>query len=271
MTRPPDEPNEIEEFLRRAEREFGRRPDLPDEPPSPPPRPSPPRPFVTQSLLWAIGVIYVLSCVLSGSLFQPAFPVLMVLGAKVNERIANGEMWRLFTAVFLHANLIHVFFNGYALSVLGPETERFYGHTRFLTLYLLSGLGGSIASYALSPAPAVGASGAIFGLIGGLGIFYYLNRQALGEFGQNQVRSIAAIAFINLLIGFAAQGVIDNWGHLGGLLSGLIIGIALSPRLTIDLRFFPPILIRHFPAQSWLWTLAIALVMIVLVRLITPA
>ncbi|MBO9319405.1 MAG: rhomboid family intramembrane serine protease [Chloroflexus sp.] len=271
MTRPPDESNEIEEFLRRAEREFGRRPDLPDEPPSPPPRPSPPRPFVTQSLLWAIGVIYVLSCVLSGSLFQPDFPVLMVLGAKVNERIANGEMWRLLTAVFLHANLIHVFFNGYALSVLGPETERFYGHARFLALYLLSGLGGSIASYALSPAPAVGASGAIFGLIGGLGIFYYLNRQALGEFGRNQVRSIAAIAFINLLIGFAAQGVIDNWGHLGGLLSGLIIGIALSPRLTIDLRFFPPILIRHFPAQSWLWMLAIALVMIVLVRLITPA
>jgi rhomboid protease GluP len=271
MTHPPNEPDEIEEFLRRAEREFGRRPDLPEEPSSPPPRPLPPRPFVTQSLLWASGIVYVLSCVLSGSLFQPGLPVLIMLGAKVNERIANGEMWRLFTAVFLHANLIHIFFNGYALSVLGPETERFYGHARFLALYLLSGLGGSIASYALSPAPAVGASGAIFGLIGGLGIFYYLNRQALGEFGQNQVRNIAAIAFINLLIGFAAQGVIDNWGHLGGLLSGLVVGLALSPRLIIDLRFFQPILIRNFPAQGWLWTLAIALVMMVLVRLITPA
>lgn len=271
MTRPPDESDDIEAFLRRAEREFGLRPDLPEEPPPPPPRLAPPRPFVTQSLLWAIGIVYVLSCVLSGSFFQPAFPVLAVLGAKINERIADGELWRLLTAVFLHANLIHIFFNGYALSVLGPETERFYGHGRFLALYLLSGIGGSIASYALSPAPAVGASGAIFGLIGGLGVFYYLNRRVLGEFGQNQVRGIVAIAIINLLIGFAAQGVIDNWGHLGGLLSGIVIGVALTPRLTIDLRFFPPLFIRRFPMQGWLWVFAIALVMIVLVRLVTPA
>lgn len=271
MARPPNEPDEIEEFLRRAEREFGRRPDLPEEPPPRPAPPPPPRPIVTYSLLWVIGIVYVLTSVLSGSFFQPAFPVLVALGAKVNERIANGEVWRLLTAVFLHANLIHIFFNGYALSVLGPEAERFYGYGRFLALYLLSGLGGSIASYALSPAPAVGASGAIFGLIGGLGIFYYLNRQALGEFGRNQVRGIAAIAFINLLIGFAAQGVIDNWGHLGGLVSGVLIGMALSPRLTIDLRFFPPLLIRRFPAQGWLWAMAIALVMMVLVRLVTPA
>ncbi|WP_322487209.1 rhomboid family intramembrane serine protease [Chloroflexus sp.] len=270
MARPPNEPDEIEEFLRRAEREFGRRPDLPEEPPLRP-TPPPPRPVVTYSLLWVIGMVYVLTSILSGSFFQPAFPVLVALGAKVNDRIANGEVWRLLTAVFLHANLIHIFFNGYALSVLGPEAERFYGHGRFLALYLLSGLGGSIASYALSPAPAVGASSAIFGLIGGLGIFYYLNRQALGEFGRNQVRGIVAIAFINLLIGFAAQGVIDNWGHLGGLVSGVLIGMALSPRLTMDLRFFPPLLIRRFPAQGWLWAMAIALVMMVLVRLVTPA
>lgn len=270
MARPPNEPDEIEEFLRRAEREFGRRSDVPDEPPRPAPL-LPPRPVVTYSLLWAIGIMYVLTSALSGSVFQPAFPVLVALGAKVNERIANGEVWRLLTAVFLHANLIHIFFNGYALSVLGPETERFYGHGRFLALYMLSGLGGSIASYALSPAPAVGASGAIFGLIGGLGIFYYLNRQALGEFGRNQVRGIVAIAFINLLIGFAAQGVIDNWGHLGGLVSGVLIGMALSPRLTIDLRFFPPLLIRRFPVQGWLWAMAITLVMMAIVRLVTPA
>ncbi len=273
MARPPDEPNEIEEFLRRAEREFGRRPDLNEEelPPSPPPRAPLPRPVVTYSLLWAIGIIYLLSCVLSGSFFQPAFPVLVALGAKVNERIAAGEGWRLMTATFLHANLIHIFFNGYALSVLGPESERFYGHGRFLALYLLSGLGGSIASYALSPAPAVGASGAVFGLIGGLGMFYYLNRQALGQFGRNQVQGIAAIAFINLLIGFAAQGVIDNWGHIGGLVSGVVIGLALAPRLTIDLRFFPPLIIRRFPAQSWLWVIAIALVMLVVAQLVRPA
>ncbi|MFN3372085.1 MAG: rhomboid family intramembrane serine protease, partial [Chloroflexus sp.] len=148
MARPPNEPDEIEEFLRRAEREFGLRPDLSDEPPRPAPPPLP-RPVVTYSLLWAIGIVYVLASALSGSVFQPAFPVLVALGAKVNERIANGEGWRLLTAVFLHANLIHIFFNGYALSVLGPETERFYGHGRFLALYMLSGLGGSIASYAL--------------------------------------------------------------------------------------------------------------------------
>ncbi|MGB9737178.1 MAG: rhomboid family intramembrane serine protease [Chloroflexus aggregans] len=271
MTRPPDESDEIEAFLRRAEREFGRRPDLAENTPPPPPRPAIPRPVVTYSLLWIIGIVYLLSCVLSGSFFQPTLSVLVVLGAKVNERIATGEVWRLLTATVLHANLIHIFFNGYALSVLGPETERFYGHVRFLVLYFLSGVGGSIASYAFSPAPAVGASGAIFGLIGGLGMFYYLNRQVLGQFGQDQVRGIVAIAVINLLIGFAAQGVIDNWGHLGGLVSGVLVSLALSPRLTIDSRFFPPLLIRRFPRQGWLWVTAFTLGMMVLVRLVQPA
>src|SRR5690606_3522683 len=165
------------------EREFGpRRPreDQADEPP-PPARPLPPRvsgplpsgpgilpprgvamrprgrPRASLALLWAIVLVYIISCALSGSLFQPAYRVLGMLGAKENSLIAAGEYWRLITATFLHANLVHIFFNGYALYALGPEAERIFGTGRFLVLYFLSGLAGSVASYLLSPAPAVGA------------------------------------------------------------------------------------------------------------------
>ncbi|GAB4437969.1 MAG: rhomboid family intramembrane serine protease [Chloroflexi bacterium OHK40] len=216
-----------------------------------------PRVWLTWVLLWAIVLVYVISCLLSGSLFQPAFPVLIVLGAKENSLVAAGEYWRLLSATFLHANLVHIFFNSYALFALGPESERIYGTARFAAVYFIAGLGGSVASYLFSPAPAVGASGAIFGLIGALGIFYYLSRQALGAFGRMQVQSIASIAAINLVIGFASAGTIDNWGHMGGLVSGLLAGLALAPRLSVDTGFFPPVLVRW--QLPWGWAAAAAL------------
>lgn len=202
-------------------------------------------------LLATIAAIYLLSALLSGSLFQPSLAVLVLLGAKANSLIDAGQYWRLLTATFLHANLVHIFFNSFALYILGPDTERIYGTARFLVVYFLAGIGGSVASYLLSPAPSVGASGAIFGLIGALGIFYYLSRAALGEFGRAQLQSMAAIAVINLIIGFSSPGVIDNWGHLGGLIVGTLIGLALAPRLVVDLRLYPPVLVRSYPPWGW--------------------
>jgi rhomboid protease GluP len=279
MTQRPEDRNEIDEALQRMEREYGSRqsgdgypPQQPYGPPAQPVTPPPRQRFSASIVLvWIIAIMYVISGLLSGNITQPSLPVLVLLGAKVNDLIAAGEYWRLLTATLLHASLIHIFFNGFALYALGPETERIYGTRRFLALYWLAGLSGSIASFALSPAPAVGASGAIFGLIGGLGVFYYLNRRMLGQFGRAQLQGMIAIAGINLLIGFAAQGTIDNWGHLGGLIGGALAGLALAPRLEVLDQFYPPVLRRSFPSSGWAAAGAILAGLFLLAVLLPPA
>lgn len=279
--------------MRRMEGEFGpRRANTGDDTPRPTPpgtgpiygeaRPIPTpqmpapglqlaRPRAVWLILGSIAVIYVLSCLLSGSLFEPNLRVLILLGAKENGLIAGGDYWRLITATLLHGSLLHIFFNGYALFALGPESERIYGTGRFLALYGLAGLGGSVASYLFSPAPSVGASGAIFGLIGGLGMFFYLSREALGEFGRAQTQSMATIAMINLIIGFASAGVIDNWGHLGGLVVGVAAGAALAPRLSVNPDLFPPVVARSYVPWGWIAAVAIFLILAALVMLLPGA
>ncbi|MEI7772798.1 MAG: rhomboid family intramembrane serine protease [Chloroflexales bacterium] len=237
-----------------------------------------PRSPAAFALLGAIVIIYLISLGVSlislgasGGVLQPSLDTLVRMGAKVNDMIAGGAYWRLLTATFLHANLIHIFFNGYALYALGPETERIYGTRRFLALYFLAGLAGSLASYGMSAAISVGASGAIFGLIGGLGVFYYLNRAALGAFGKAQVQNMVAIAMVNLFIGFAAQGTIDNWGHMGGLAGGALAGLALAPRLRINAQLYPPVLRREYPTLGWAGAAALLAVMATMALLLPPA
>jgi rhomboid protease GluP len=234
-------------------------------------RPARPRSPAALALLGAIVIIYVISLLVSGGFFQPTLPALVLLGAKDNNLIQQGQYWRLLTATFLHGNLIHIFFNGYALYALGPEAERIYGLRRFLALYFLAGLAGSLASYLMSPSISVGASGAIFGLIGGLGMFYYLSREALGDFGKAQVQNMVAIAMINLFIGFANQGVIDNWGHLGGLVGGALAGLALAPRLQVDAQLYPPVLRRSYPDLGWAGAAALLLAIAAMALLLPPA
>jgi rhomboid protease GluP len=260
-------------------RNFGPPPYPPDEQeqrlgevPAPPPMlPPPPRPRAVYTLLALIVLLYLLTIMLSGSLTQPSLRALLLLGAKENSLIDAGQYWRLITATFLHGSLIHIFFNSFALYALGPESERIYGTARFLTLYFIAGLGGSVASYLMSPAPSVGASGAIFGLIGGLGVFSYLNRQVLGEAGRAQVQSMATIAVINLVIGFSAPGIIDNWGHMGGLVAGTLVGAALAPRFRLDPLLFPPVIVRRYPPWGWLAALGLAVALSLLAVLLPGA
>jgi len=153
--------------------------------------------------------------------------LVLALGAKINEAIVAGEVWRLATAMFLHVDLIHLAFNGYALFNFGPLVERNYGRLRFLIAYGLAGLAGSAFSFLLSPRPSVGASGAIFGLIGVVGAFYFLYRRQLVA-GQSRLLNIVGIAFYNLLYGVVTPAI-DNWAHIGGLLAGLALGWALAP------------------------------------------
>lgn len=190
---------------------------------------------------------------------------LRILGWKENALIAQGQYWRLLTAMFLHGNLIHILFNGYALYILGPEAERIYGTLRFLALYFLAGLAGSVASYAFSPAPSVGASGAIFGLVGGLAAFYYVTRDVLGDYGRNQLRGMIAIVIINLLIGFGGSGVIDNNAHIGGLLGGGLVGLSLAPRYAINRQLLPIVITRHFHPFGWIGAAGMLLFLMTLV------
>lgn len=189
------------------------------------------QPVVTWVLLALIGIAFVVETWAGGS---ENSAVLVRLGAKVTPLIAEGEYWRLFTAMFLHIGLMHLLFNGYALFIIGAELERLLGAGRFLAIYLLAGLSGNLASYALSPNLAAGASGAIFGLIGALAAFFALHREALGSWGRNRLINIAGLIVINLIFGFVQPGI-DNLAHLGGLLCGLGLGWALAPRYRINI------------------------------------
>ncbi len=157
--------------------------------------------------------------------------LVLALGAKDNQAIISGEVWRLVTSMFLHIGLLHIAFNSYALWIFGPRVERAYGRAHFFLMYGLSGLGGSALSFFMSPHPSVGASGAIFGLIGVLGAYFYRYRERLTA-GRAQLTNIVSIAVYNLLYGFIVPAV-DNWAHIGGLLVGLTLGWFLAPRYEV--------------------------------------
>jgi len=155
--------------------------------------------------------------------------VLDLFGAKVNEKIADGQVWRLFTAMFLHIGAIHLLFNLYALYILGPMVEGYFGHLRFLAIYLLAGLFGSVASYAFSPVPSAGASGAIFGLAGATTVYFLRYRDNFGARGRAILQNMLVVIGINLVFGLSVRGI-DNWGHMGGLVGGALVAWGLLPR-----------------------------------------
>lgn len=135
--------------------------------------------------------------------------------------VADGDWYRLATSMFLHFGFLHIAFNMWALLVIGSPLEQLLGRVRFLTLYFLSGIGGSLLSYGLGPLGevAAGASGAIFGLFGA---FYVFNRQRGLETGQ-----ILGLIAINLVISFTLSGI-DWRGHVGGLIVGAAVAFALA-------------------------------------------
>lgn len=152
--------------------------------------------------------------------------VLASLGAKVNDAIIQGQYWRLITPVFLHASILHLAFNMYALYVLGPGLELHYGHERFLFLYFIGGLAGVVASFLFNKDASLGASTVIFGLLGAQGVFVYQN-QKLYRNARSMLKNLLFILAVNLAMGFS--GMIDNWGHVGGLLGGLVYSWLAGP------------------------------------------
>lgn len=211
----------------------------------PPPAPIrvalPSRRVVMTWLIIAINVIVWLLMELNGG--SENSDTLIAFGAKVNELIDQGQVWRLLTAMFLHIGIIHLAVNQYSLYAVGTLLERFMGATRFAILYVLAGLCGSLASYWFSPnAISAGASGAIFGLLGALGIFFLLHRRLFGPAGNRMLANIVAVAAINLVLGASFAGI-DNFAHVGGLLGGVALGALLTPRYEIirDLNGVPQV------------------------------
>jgi rhomboid protease GluP len=160
---------------------------------------------------------------------------LLEWGANVGPYVTQGEYWRLFTANFLHANLMHFAFNLYALYVIGTEVEMFYGPWRFLTIYLSACLAGAICSYAFTYWISVGASTGIFGLFGTLVAFFTRNRDVFGEMSRTRLTNLVIVIAINIFYGLSVA-TIDNWGHIGGFIGGFVLGWLLCPFYQIEAR-----------------------------------
>ncbi len=195
-------------------------------------RPPQIRPTVTYSLIGLTVAVYLLQ--IASIYFFKGMDYPAALGMKANEGILLGQFWRLITPMFLHSSssLLHIAFNMYALFALGPQLERFYGHWRFLILYLLGGFAGNVVSFLLSPEYSLGASTAIFGLIGAQGVFLYRHRQMFGGVAQRALANIIIVAAVNLIIGLSPG--IDNWGHVGGLLGGTLFAWFGGPLMQVE-------------------------------------
>jgi len=184
------------------------------------------KPILTYSLA-AINVFVALIGIFVG------LENLLEFGAKYNPYILQGQFWRFLTPIFLHANLVHLGVNTYSLLAIGPAVETLFGRVKFLAIYLIAGILGNIASFAFSPAISVGASGSIFGLLGAL---FYVGIKYKDVLEQRFMTNIVMMIALNLIYGFMHSNI-DNFGHIGGLIGGLLasysLGLGYSEKFTL--------------------------------------
>ena len=183
-----------------------------------------PKKIVVTNVLIAINVI---AFFVSFILTQGNFTVgnMLELGAMNYYYVRQGEIYRLITAGFLHGGLMHLLFNMYSLYVIGTQIENFIGKKKYLIIYFFSMICASLMSAALATnTVSVGASGAIFGLLGSLVYFGFYYRLYLGSVLKNQ---IIPLIVLNLALGFMMSGI-DNAAHIGGLIAGLFIAMGLG-------------------------------------------
>jgi rhomboid protease GluP len=140
--------------------------------------------------------------------------------------IAAGEWWRLLTPVLVHGSLLHVGLNMYIFYIYGPNVEQAFGTLRFVAIFLITGFLASAFSYALPPLNrSVGASGAVFGVVGVLIVYLYKRRRS--TFMAQYLRGMGLFIGINILFGFIVPGI-DNMAHLGGLIGGALLGLGFD-------------------------------------------
>jgi membrane associated rhomboid family serine protease len=162
---------------------------------------------------------------------QSINPRFTAWGVKRSDLILQGrELYRLLTPVFLHGNIGHIFTNMYSLNRMGNDLERFFGSARYLTTYLMAGIAGNVCSAFMSPNPALGASGAVFGVLGAYTTFLLRHEWLLSSAGEDMSSRLMQTAALNIVLGFV-NPAIDNWGHIGGALGGAVMAYWIGPRL----------------------------------------
>jgi rhomboid protease GluP len=161
-----------------------------------------------------------------GLVTQPS--EVLARGALVPAAVAGGQVWLLLSSMFLHSGFIHLALNMLSLYFLGSFVEQAFGKSRFLALYLCSGLAGGIAYlyFGAFEVPAVGASGAIFGLLGG--VFGYSVRRGTFSWQNPLIRQLLILTALNLYIGFSVPNI-SNTAHIGGLVGGAAFGWLTAP------------------------------------------
>lgn len=172
-------------------------------------------PYITYILIFINILFYVLS-IISNSFYNS-----MVLNP---SKILNGEYYRLLSCIFMHGGIIHLLCNMYCLYVIGPQVESFFGKIKYIVIYLLSGIIGSLMSLSITNSISLGASGAIFGLLGSILYFGYHYRVYLSQAIKSQ---IIPIIVLNLFLGFMLNGV-DNAAHIGGLIGGILVSMMVG-------------------------------------------
>ncbi len=180
----------------------------------------PKKPYVTYGLIAINFVIFILMF-----LFGKYDYFIQNFSTYGYDIIVHHEYYRLITGAFLHGNIAHFIFNMYALYLIGSQIESFMGRAKYTVIYLFSLLSGSLLSIIFNRYASIGASGAIFGLLGSLLYFGYHYRVYLGGVIKSQ---IIPIIVINLVIGFLSGGTIDNYAHIGGLIGGILITTGLG-------------------------------------------
>lgn len=180
------------------------------------------RPYMTYILI-AINVIVFICMYIFGKGSTDSL-TLLKFGANYGPLVKNGEYYRLITCAFIHIGIFHLLFNMYALYIIGMQLESFLGKAKYLAIYLFSALTASLMSIIFNESISAGASGAIFGLFGSLLYFGYHYRVYLGNVIKSQ---IIPLIVVNLMLGFIIGGV-DNAAHIGGLVGGALMTMALG-------------------------------------------
>lgn len=155
---------------------------------------------------------------------------IIAAGALVREQVIQGEVWRLLSATLLHGNVEHLLGNAVSLYILGMACEHSYGARSMLVVYLASGIAGSLLSVANGPGPSVGASGAIFGLMGAVLVLFWKHHSALLVRDKRVGIVVAAWAILTIITGFVTP-MVDNAGHVGGLLGGMVTAWSMRPKI----------------------------------------
>ncbi len=220
-----------------------------------------PTPFVSYIMIAVVTLIFGAMWWQSGGnlgglTIDGEYSIADLFGQKNNELIRAGQYWRFLTPVFLHGSPLHLITNALSIYWLGTQIERIYGGRRYLIIYILAGIAGNLVSFMRSPIPSLGASGAIFGLVGAGLIFPLRFRSLIRKEARDSILSqLLLITAINIGLGLSLPSV-DNWAHMGGLAGGALVALFLIPDVLDD----RPVNLLRETLLSWVATSMLILV-----------